>query len=401
MLRKLCFIVLLIVAPLQIINAQKKEIAQARDNVKAGKSLVDAEKSMRKLLNDSANHCNEKIWIVLFDAVRKQYEGINEKMYLKQTADTAQLFATTYRMFGILEGLDSIDSAPDKKGRVKLNHRKRHAEYLSSFRTNLYNGGLFHMAKKEHQKAFDYFSAYVDCAYQPLFSDYSYMSTDKRLARAAFYAMYNGYKTKNAEQTLRYSDIAQEDTSKLDMIYMYLAETYSAQKDTVKCLDVLRNGFTKYPRSAYFFSHLFDYYFKSGDMEHAISLCDSAIDADTLNTIAMFAKSTVLLSQKKYDSCISVSDKIISISKDNAGAYLNAGLSYYNQAVELDVSNRHQRGERVRMQSLYRKALPYMEKYREIAPNEKSQWAMPLYTIYLNLNMGKEFDEIDQLLKSK
>ena len=26
---------------------------------------------------------------------------------------------------------------------------------------------------------------------------------------------------------------------------------------------------------------------------------------------------------------------------------------------------------------------------------------MPLYTIYLNLNMGKEFDEIDALLRNK
>ena len=31
----------------------------------------------------------------------------------------------------------------------------------------------------------------------------------------------------------------------------------------------------------------------------------------------------------------------------------------------------------------------------------KDQWALPLYTIYLNLNMGKEFDEIDKLLNQK
>ena len=47
----------------------------------------------------------------------------------------------------------------------------------------------------------------------------------------------------------------------------------------------------------------------------------------------------------------------------------------------------------------YKKAMPYLQKYRVLAPGEKDKWALPLYTIYLNLNMGKEFDEIDKLLK--
>ena len=48
MLKKLCFIAVLLIAPLTMINAQKKEIAQAKDNVKAGKALAEAETSMRK-----------------------------------------------------------------------------------------------------------------------------------------------------------------------------------------------------------------------------------------------------------------------------------------------------------------------------------------------------------------
>ena len=391
----------MLVAPLQAMDAQKSEMSQAKDNIKAGKSLAEAEASMRKLLSDSANHTNEKIWLVLFDAVRKQYEGVNEKMYLKQSADTAQLFATTYRMFGVLEGLDSIDALPGKNGRVKLNYRKRHSDYLNSFRTNLYNGGLFYTAKKEYQKAFDCFSAYIDCANQPLFSAYDYRSNDKRLPKAAFYAVYNGYKTGNAGQTLRYAAMAQEDTARLDMTYRYMAETYMARKDTADCLEVLHSAFARYPRSNYFFSHLFDYYFKQGDTERALALCDDAGEADSLNVIAMLAKSTVLLALEKYDDCISICNRIVELDKNNADAYLNAGLAFYNQAVKLDVGRKHSRESRARMIDLYRKALPYMQKYRTLAPNEQAQWAIPLYTIYLNLNMGKEFDEIDALLKSR
>ena len=40
-----------------------------------------------------------------------------------------------------------------------------------------------------------------------------------------------------------------------------------------------------------------------------------------------------------------------------------------------------------------------MERYRELRPDEKEKWAAALYNIYLNLNMGKEFLEIDRLLR--
>ena len=104
--------------------AQRKEIATAADQVKSGKKLEDAEKSMRTLLKDSANRDNAKIWKVLFDAMQKQYEQGNEKLYLKQKYDTTLLFNTAYRMFTDMETYDSIDARPDKKGRVKTKMRK-------------------------------------------------------------------------------------------------------------------------------------------------------------------------------------------------------------------------------------------------------------------------------------
>ena len=40
-----------------------------------------------------------------------------------------------------------------------------------------------------------------------------------------------------------------------------------------------------------------------------------------------------------------------------------------------------------------------MEKYRQLAPDKKDRWAAALYNVYYNLNMGKEFEEIDKLLR--
>ena len=51
-------------------------------------------------------------------------------------------------------------------------------------------------------------------------------------------------------------------------------------------------------------------------------------------------------------------------------------------------------------QRLYKQALPYLEKARKALPALKDKWGLPLYTIYLNLNMGEEFEEIDRVIKN-
>ena len=74
--------------------------------------------------------------------------------------------------------------------------------------------------------------------------------------------------------------------------------------------------------------------------------------------------------------------------------YYNAGTAYLNKALKL-----HPLREKKQLKLTYQKARPYMEHYRQLAPDQKQKWGPALYRIYLNLNMGKQFDEIDQLMK--
>ena len=83
---------LLLITLSPCVNAQKKEIAQARTYIKSGKNLDKAEQAMYKLLRDSANIDNIRIYTTLAEAVRKQYEQVNEKVYLKQSYDSAAFF---------------------------------------------------------------------------------------------------------------------------------------------------------------------------------------------------------------------------------------------------------------------------------------------------------------------
>ena len=71
-------------------------------------------------------------------------------------------------------------------------------------------------------------------------------------------------------------------------------------------------------------------------------------------------------------------------------------MAYFDQAIEL-AKTQQSGSKRARINKLYETALPYLEQYRKLAPKARDKWLAPLYTIYLNLNMGKEFDEIDRL----
>ena len=396
-MKRLFLILTALICFLGVSFAQKKVISQARTYVKSGKELAKAEKMMTDLLKDSANRTNEKVWLTLFDAVKKQYEQGNEKLYLKQKYDTASLFTTARKMFTILESFDSLDARPNKKGVVELKYRDKHADFLNTYRPNLYNAGSYHLRKMNFQEAYTYFDTYIDCAGQPLFEKYKYADNDTLLASAAFYALYSGYRLKDAQKVFKYQTLAEGDSARRDNIIQYLAETHLMQKDTAAYVHELLRGFDEHPSHPFFFPRLIDYYNSMGETDTAMVFIDRALATDSASQLYLFAKSSALLNTGRYEECINVTQKLLTLNDSLPEANCNMGLAYYNKGLQLDKTPQRGRKRRNAANEMYEKARPYMEKYRQMAPEQRAKWLPALYTIYLNLNMGKEFEEIDRL----
>jgi hypothetical protein len=79
-------------------------------------------------------------------------------------------------------------------------------------------------------------------------------------------------------------------------------------------------------------------------------------------------------------------------------AYYNAGVAYINKAFAMEKVRANNK-KRQQIKNNYSMSLKYMEKYRAMRPEDKDRWAAALYNIYLKLNMGKEFEEIDKMLR--
>ena len=107
----------------------------------------------------------------------------------------------------------------------------------------------------------------------------------------------------------------------------------------------------------------------------------------------------MLLNLGQYKASYQISQNLLARNDSLAEANLNAGLALFNQGVGIDKIAVKTASQRRDILKYYRQALPYIEMYRKCCPDRKDKWALPLYTIYLNLNMGKQFDEIDKILK--
>ena len=374
--------------------AQKRQMAEAENYLRSGKNYDKAEQLMTNLLKDSANQQNPRIYDLWLQAVEKQYQAINEKMYKHQAVDTLKLFTLNRRIFSIAETLDSIDARPDKKGRVSPDYRKDNSLRLLGYRPNLFFGGAHHLRKGDFPTAYDFFETYIDCARQPLFTDHDLMNTDARMDEAAYWATYCGYRMNDPVLTLRHHELARRDTSKLDYTLQYVAEAWKQLGDKQRYAELLWEGFAFYPQSTYFFPRLMDAYTAKGNYEQALSVADEALKADSLNELYLFAKSTMLLNLGRNAECLDISNRLIAINDQMADAYYNAGTACLNIILKMD-SRRHKK----QIRKIYQKAQPYMETYRQLAPEAKDKWGPALYRIYFNLNLGKQFDEIDKILK--
>ena len=374
--------------------AQRRQLQEARSIIKSGKNYDQAEKMMTNLLKDSANRDNPRIYEMWLTSVEKQYDQVNEAMYKKQAVDTTMFFALTRRIFTIGERLDSLDMRPDKKGRVSLSYRSNNARRLVSYRPNLYFGGTYHLRKDELKTAYDCFEMYLDCARQPLFTGYDFEKNDPLMGTVAYWATYTGYRMSDPVLTLRYTSEARRDTSKLENTLQFVAQAWLKLKDVQSFVTTLQEGVDLYPKSPYFFPRLMDYYMEKGNYEKGLCYAENALKTDSLNELFLLAKSTMLLNLGRYDECLATSERLIQVNSQMAEAYYNAGTACLNIALNMDP-----RRYKKQIRKMYQKAQPFMEFYRQLMPDAKQKWGPSLYRIYFNLNLGKQFDEIDKILK--
>ena len=374
----------------------RKEMSTARTNIKAGKDLDKTESSMRKLLEDSRNYSDVRIHRLLFDALKKQYDQVNEKAFLKQKYDTASIFQITQRMFIALHNLDSLVTCPDSLGQVNMKYRKDDAAVLAPYYNNLYSAGVFYLNHQKYKEAISCLDTYRQALYWPLFSGNELKTDSLHINHAGYLILVCGYHSKDYTASLKYRDEALSYEHKKEQALQYVTDIYASTKDTANYVKYLKEGVKYFPRSTYFVPRLIDYFCNSEDYSNALEVTNYALKADSTNLPVCIAQQTILLNLGKYDDCIRLGEQLIAGNDSLASVNYNIAISYYTKAQNMEKRTDLKVKERNKqIKNLYTKCRPFMERYRKLQPDDRDRWKPVLYTVYLELNMGKEFTEIE------
>lgn len=322
----------------------------------------------------------------------------NTKAYLKQVCDTAALFSTLLNMYGNLYKCDSVDALPNAKGVVKLKYNSKTNSLRSKHLTNILNGGKYYLSKNNYAMAYNFFDSY-----------HTYTRpSDANLPKVAYWATFSSYKLGQYDNTLKYIDQAFSAVGENEgaILQEYKCRSHQALKNDSSYIKDLVDGVRKYPSHDFFFVNLADIYCEKHMYKEGLALADSLIKLDPEKPLYWFSKSKYMLAENDYEKCIEYSDSTIRRDSTYTDAYYNKGISFLNLAwirqdgACTDLLDPKCLEDKKAIESLYRKAQPCMEMVRKLEPENKDRWGRHLYRIYMFLNRGKEFEEIDKLLRS-
>lgn len=380
---RLIFILIFICFSLPELHAQKtmtmkKRFREAHSSIKAG----SGQENIERILLDSmalptiTDKIKAEGYHLCALLEQSMNDGLNMKAYLKQNLDTIKLYNTILSIYRHTLKSDSLD----EKGRFEDKNRKLRALH----RENLLGGGKFLYRKAKWSEAYSFFDMFLKT---------STADMDSVLGRVAYWATVCGMNVDNPYHVLEYVNtaIALSPEALQPALAEYKARSYVHIGDSSRWLEVLEEGVDRYPAHNYFFLNLMDYYMRHGQAERGLAVTDSLLRTVGDRAVYWFAMSMFALAQGDYEKCVAMSDECLKREPDNVDALYNKGISLLNMTLE----EKSQSRRRV----LFRHALEPMERVRELSPDDLQRWGNPLYRIYLNLNMGKKFEEIDKLLE--
>lgn len=405
-MKKLTIIILLALAiPLPAANVlrQAREAIKKKQNLEATAKTLLAEAAKPDTKHDDRVEC----YVLAAECWKRVNEAENMKLYLKQKYDTVKFFSSIQQMFQLLEKADSLETQPNEKGRIRISNRRRSHDLLLPYRRNIFAGGNWYFRKAQMKEALPLFRTYIDAAYSPIFAADNLLAADTLLPQVGYLSVHAAHVTQMPDDVLRYAPLALRANIRNPLVQEYVAKAWVAKGDTAHHYEAIWDGLHAYPQHTYFYSHLIDHLIDMRNYELGLAVTDSMIAwCDTI-PLFHYAKSLLLLKTHRDEECIAAADACIALDSTYVDAYYNKGVATLNLAVIYaetactDVTNPQSKRDQEIIRSLYLLALQPMEMVRKLQPDLKQRWAVPLYRIYLHLNMGKEFDEMDRILNEQ
>jgi len=399
--------------------AQKKNVSAAENALydPTESNLRDAQTKIEAAMKDPTTKDQAKTYFVAGQVFYKLYEKEEEKKMLQQPFNQKAKDEYLVKAIDAFAKTAKLDELPDEKGKVKPKYTKELKKNLGTYSKYLINEGYANYTANDFARAIELWEKFMETYSYPIliaagtkkdttyyeikyFSMSAAMNAPELRGKAIQYM--EELKDDNYGVTLSKND--KTGNTPESVFYQWLYDQYSAQKDTVKFVKLLQEGIKKYPSDMYLMGNLINYYIQSEKTDEAVKYLDDAAKKDPKNPQYYAIKGDLLNRKKDFDGAIAEYNKAIGIDPSYSLAQAGLGLVYVTKAEGIFdeagkiKDNKKYEAERQRARKEFEKALPYLEKARELNPKDVDNLKV-LRAAYLRLDRGKDFDKIDAEIK--
>lgn len=381
------------------------------------KTYPEAEQLLKTNLGQLANSEEKaKAYNHLTKLALEKFDKENAIQAANMAAVVAKQPETPYDTLGFYEaaynatvnGLECMkyDAEPNAKGAVKPKFTENLKMLIANTRLQLVTAGNHYAGLGDQDGVLKYWGTFLDSDDNPLFAA-SKAQEAQFIGQVAYYSAQFANQAKQYERAEKYADIAMKDEAMRDKAqtfkYAMAQRNLKTHEDSVKYVNTIKELYQREPDNEMAFGTLCNMYNELSMNAELKALIDDKLAKDPNNHTAWALKGQSLMNQNttadnpNWDECIEAFKKAIEIDGTNPVILTYLGYSINSKAAQVN-------GDRAAQKALYKEAMGYLERAKEIDPNrERANWAYPLYQCYYLVYAASDPRtlEMEKLLKSK
>ena len=349
-----------------------------------------------------------------YEAIEIAIDPANEK------SEKSIAWANTWKVRGEIlreiysKGLTDLVDEPlfkafdSYKKAIELDEKSKYSKSLvidlTFLQTDFSNHAVSSYQKEDYATALKCFESFMAISNLPIMNKTGGEAIDTAIIYNSGLA---AFKAGNWDKAINYF----HKSSALDYngaaSYNFAFEAYEAKGDTLGAVNLLKEGFEKYPDDETLIVQLINFYISSGKADDAVNYLDLAIAKNPTNVSYYTAKGGTLEKLGREDDAVGVYKEAIKLDSTQFTPYYNLGVIFYNrgvnvlnEATQLPANAAKEYDEKINVGKTHLKeALPYIEKAYSIDSTEVAIMES-LRLIYYRLQMTKKYDEINKKIQS-
>lgn len=381
--------------------AQKKAVNQAQALAKGDNGYEEAKGLIKGALQDPETKDDPKTWFVAGFVEDQLFSSERTKQLLGQQPNEPVMYNALLEILPYFQKACELDQLPDAKGKVKPKYTKDIKSILGANHLYYINSGAYFFDEKNYQKAYESFEQYLEITKMPMFAGESVAEKDSNYITVEYYSAIAATQLNNPQLAIAALERAKDNDFKSNDVYQYLAFEYEQLQDTVNSERILGEGMAKFPEDNFFMMRLINNYIHTNRNEQAIEFLNKAIVSEpnspqlheVLGRVYETGLSDMENAEKSYLKALEIDSNYPDALSSLGRIYYNQGVNKQNDANMINDNKQYQE-ELAKAKDFFKKALPYFERAREFKPDDREA-LIALRGIYYNLNMGKEFEEIE------